>query len=63
MALGTGQVEISDVDRATLVSWSRSTSIRAGLVTRAKIVLAVADGQGTSAIARRLGVSRPTVIA
>ena len=29
---------------------------------RAKIVLAVGEGQGTSAIARRLGVSRPTVI-
>lgn len=30
---------------------------------RAKIVLAAADGEGTSSIARRLGVSRPTVIA
>jgi transposase len=62
MALATGLVEISDEDRATLSSWSCSTSIRAGLVTRAKIVLAAADGEGTSAISRRLGVSRPTVI-
>src|SRR5215213_5995343 len=62
MALSTGLVEISDEDRATLSSWSRSTSIPAGLVTRAKIVLAAADGEGTSAISRRLGVSRPTVI-
>jgi transposase len=29
---------------------------------RARIVLAVADGEGTSAVARRVGVSRPTVI-
>jgi transposase len=32
------------------------------LVTRARIVLAAGDGLGTSAIARKLGVSRPTVI-
>jgi transposase len=36
--------------------------LRAGLVERARIVLAVADGEGTSAVARRLSVSRPTVI-
>jgi len=30
---------------------------------RSKIVLAAGDGEGTSSIARRLGVSRPTVIA
>ncbi len=29
---------------------------------RAKIVLAAGDGEGTSSIARRFGVSRPTVI-
>ena len=62
MALLTERVQISDADRAMLVSWSRSTSIRAGLVTRARIVLAVADGEGTSVVSRRLGVSRPTVI-
>jgi transposase len=55
-------VEISDEDRATLVSWTRSSSIRAGLATRARIVLAAAAGEGTSAIARQVGVSRPTVI-
>jgi transposase len=55
-------VQISDEDRATLVSWTRSSSVRAGLATRAKIVLAAANGEGTSAIARRFEVSRPTVI-
>jgi transposase len=49
-------------DRVVLESWTRSTAMRAGLVERARIVLAVADGEGTSAVARRFGVSRPTVI-
>jgi transposase len=58
----TGLVQISDEDRAMLVSWARSSSVRAGLALRARIVLAAAAGEGTSAIARRIGVSRPTVI-
>jgi transposase len=62
MALSTGLVQLGDEDRATLLSWTRSSSVRAGLSTRAKVVLAAADGEGTSAISRRLGVSRPTVI-
>ena len=62
MALSTGLVEVSDGDRLTLVSWARSSSVRAGLSMRAKIVLAAAAGEGTSSISRRLGVSRPTVI-
>ena len=57
----TGLV-IGEEDRETLVSWSRSRSIRASHVERARIVLAVADGAGTSGAARQLGVSRPTVI-
>jgi transposase len=55
-------VELSEDDRATLTYWARSTSVRAGVALRSRIVLAAADGEGTSAIARRLGVSRPTVI-
>jgi len=62
MALSTGLVQVSDEDRATLASWGRSSSVRAGLAMRAKIVLAAAEGEGTSSISRRLGVSRPTVI-
>ena len=45
-----------------LLSWTRSSSVRAGVATRAKIVLAAGNGEGTSSISRRLGVSRPTVI-
>ena len=61
MPLSTG-VQLSDEDRATLQNWTRSTSIKAGLALRARSVLAAADGAGTSAIARRFQVARPTVI-
>lgn len=53
---------ISPEDRVTLESWTRSSTLSAGHVERARIVLAVADGAGTSGAARMLGVSRPTVI-
>lgn len=53
---------ISDEDRATLESWTRSSTVSAGRVERARIVLAVADGAGTSGAARQIGVTRPTVI-
>ncbi len=53
---------ISDADRAVLESWTRSSIVPAGRRERARIVLAVADGAGTWGAARRLGVSRPTVI-
>ena len=62
MAASGRDLALADDDRVTLESWARSTSLRAGLVERARIVLAVADGEGTSAVARRLSVSRPTVI-
>jgi transposase-like protein/transposase len=55
-------VELSESDRAVLTSWTRSSTVAAGRVERARIVLTVADGAGTSDAARRLGVSRPTVI-
>jgi hypothetical protein len=57
-----GLVQISDEDCYTLVSWTRSSSVRAGSALRVSIVLAAGDGEGTSAIAWRFGVSRPTVI-
>ena len=53
---------ISGEDRATLQSWTRSSTMPAGHVERARIVLAVGDGAGTSGAARLVGVSRPTVI-
>ena len=49
-------------DRELLFSWTRSSSIRAGLAQRARIVLLAADGVSNTEIADRVGVSRPTVI-
>ena len=62
MAL-TVNVEVPPRDREVLASWARSTSIRAGLAQRARIVLLAGDGIGTNEIARRTGLSKPTVIA
>jgi transposase len=61
MSLSTGQVQLRDEDRERLLSWTRSSSIKAGLALRARIVLAAADGERTSVICERLGVTRPTV--
>jgi transposase len=58
----TAGVEVPLRDREVLASWVRSPSIRAGLAQRARIVLLAADGVSNTAIAVRLGVSRPTVI-
>ena len=61
MALTTG-VDVPPRDRAELERWLRSPSMPAGLVMRARIVLAAADGAGTNEIVARVGVSKPTVI-
>src|SRR3954468_23077772 len=62
MALTVG-VEVPPRDREVLAGWLRASSIRAGLAQRARIVLLAADGVGTNEIVRRVGVSKPTVIA
>ena len=41
---------------------TRSSSVRAGLAQRARIVLLAAEGESNTAIAVKVGVSRPTVI-
>ncbi len=63
MASSAGDLPVREEDLAFLRRWTRSSSVSPGEVLRARIVLAAASGEGTSAIARRLGVSRPTVIA
>ena len=65
---------LRDGDREELARITRSTSVRAGLAQRARIVLAAADGaqrarivllaadgEANYVIAERVGVSRPTV--
>ena len=62
MALTTG-VDVPPRDRAELERWLRSPSMPAGLVQRARIVLAAADGAETKEIVERVRASKPTVIA
>jgi transposase len=62
MAL-TVTVDVPQRDRKVLASWLRSTSIRAGLAQRARIVLLAGEGLGTGEIVARTGLSKPTVIA
>src|SRR6188768_1348488 len=59
----TVAVEMPAEDRAELVRWTRSPSLRAGLAQRARIVLLADQGVGTNEIVERVGVSKPTVIA
>jgi hypothetical protein len=56
-------VEVPEADRSELLAWTRSPTITAGSPLRASIVLRAGAGEGTSAIARELRISRPTVIA
>jgi hypothetical protein len=49
-------------DRELLESWTRSSSIRAGLAQRARIVLLAADRVWNTEIGERVGVARQTVI-
>ena len=49
-------------DREELTRLTRSSSVRAGLAQRARIVLLAADGVSNTAIAELVGVSRPTVL-
>lgn len=55
------KIELTDIERSTLVQWSRGRSTPARLVQRAKIVLAAADGWENQAIAAELGCARKTV--
>src|SRR3954453_13784213 len=50
-------------DRKRLEALIRSSTGSAGLALRARIVLLAADGESNTAIAGKVGVSRPTVIA
>ena len=62
MAL-TVRVGLSAAERTELESWTRASSMRAGLAQRARIVLLAEQGLGTNEIVERVGVSKPTVIA
>ncbi|MBW3086917.1 IS630 family transposase ISMsm2 [Austwickia sp. TVS 96-490-7B] len=52
---------LTDHERSVLVGWVRRPTSSARLVQRASIVLAYADDLSVAGVARRLGVSAPTV--
>lgn len=52
---------LRDGDRDVLMSWTRSTSIRAGLSARARIVLLAADGVANARIAIEVGTTTTSV--
>lgn len=58
----TAPVVLRDGDRSRLEALTRSSSIRAGLASRARIVLLAAKGLPNAEIARRTGTSRRTVV-
>ena len=53
---------LGDGDRAELERWTRQSTLRAGLATRARIVLLAADGVANSRIVELSGQSLPTVM-
>lgn len=63
MSMGRPKAELvlSEGDRLQLISITRSRSIPAALVTRARFVLAAADGEPNSAISQRVQLTRATV--
>ena len=63
MAMGRPKAELvlSEEERVQLQSLARSRSLPAGLVRRANIVLACAEGVPNSAVAERLGITNATV--
>ena len=51
-------ITLTPEERRTLLAWQRSTTIRAGLLRRARIIFLVADGVAITDIALRVGISR-----
>ena len=51
-------VRLTPDERDVLESWQRSTSIRAGLTRRGRIILMLANGESISHISRTVGIRR-----
>ena len=51
-------VQLTPVERHTLLAWQWSTTIRMGLLRRARIILLVADGRAITDIAATVGINR-----
>jgi transposase len=55
------ELVLTDDERETLARWARRPKSAQALALRCRIVLECAKGRGNRAVARRLGVSEPTV--
>jgi transposase len=62
MASGAESMVVSDEQRGVLERWVGAQRTPQSVALRARIVLMAEQGESNSEIARRLGVSRPTVI-
>ena len=54
-------LELAPAERAELEAMSRSRTLGAGLVDRARVILAIANGESYGVLTARLGVSAPTL--
>jgi hypothetical protein len=62
MFMGQGRktgitIVLSDEERSALELWQRSTTLRAGLVRRARVILLVAEGLSITEIGRKVGIT------
>jgi len=57
----TANFHLSDSERSELMTWLRTTTLPQGVGVRARILLALAEGQNPTEIARTQGVSRRIV--
>ena len=51
-------IRLTPTERQTLLTWQRSTTIRLGLLRRARMILLLAEGVAITDIAARVGISR-----
>ena len=51
-------ITLTSEERRTLLAWQRSTTIRIGLLRRARTILLLAEGRSITATAMTVGISR-----
>ena len=51
-------ITLTPEERRRLLAWQRATTVRIGLLRRARIILLIADGVPITDIAARVGISR-----
>jgi hypothetical protein len=54
-------IELKAEEREELTRWSRSRTLSAGDVLKARLILALSDGKSYSAVEAELNTSRPTI--